>query len=147
MLAIGVLGGTALAQRGDTNGDSPLKSFASRVASILGLDEAVVQDALGQATREMQDEAMQTKLERQVECGRLTQEQADEYYQWYQSKPESMTPGFGQGFQGHGFGKGPAGGHMWGGMGRHGSGFWKGAAPAPTPENPTGTSSSGASSF
>ena len=50
-LALGVTGGVAMAQ--ESEGDSPLQSFASRVASILGIDEQQVEDALEQASREM----------------------------------------------------------------------------------------------
>ena len=69
-LAIGITGGAILANGTGTEGDSPLKSFASRVAVILGLDESQVQDAFDQAATEMQDEALQQKLDRQVEQSR-----------------------------------------------------------------------------
>ena len=109
VMAIGVTGGAALAQeQGDPEAKSPLQSLASRVASILGLDEQVVKDALDQARRELHDEAVERKLAQLVEKGRLTQEQADEYLQWYRSRPE-FTPGFGRrGLQGPGFHKGRA---------------------------------------
>jgi hypothetical protein len=56
--------------RGDgAEGGSPLQSFASRVAVILGLDEAQVQDAFSQAAGELQDERLQLKLDRLVENG------------------------------------------------------------------------------
>ena len=47
VLALSVTGGAVLAQgSGGQDGDSPLKSFAARVAGILGLEETQVQDAL-----------------------------------------------------------------------------------------------------
>ncbi|MBI2164865.1 MAG: hypothetical protein HYU29_00450 [Chloroflexi bacterium] len=136
-LVLGITGGTVLAQGGGTSGDSPLKSFATRVAAILGLDEAKVQSAFNQAAKEMQDEALQQKLDRMVEQGRLTKEQADQTKQWYQSRPEALSPG--SPFGGHGFFRGP----MWGGRGWHGMGFKGGTPPAPkvTPKD------SGATSF
>lgn len=95
LLVIGITGGAVLAHGGGENGDSPVKSFASRVAGILGLNESQVQDAFKQARAEMQDEALQAKLDKMVESGRLTQEEADEYKEWYDSRPDTLTPGFG----------------------------------------------------
>ncbi len=132
LLAIGVTGGAVFAQGDGTGGDSPAQSFVSRVAAILGLDEAQVQDAFKQATREMQDEAVQQKLARLVEQGRLTQEQADEYLEWYQSRPDTLPPGLpfrglgGRGFFGERF----RGGHGFGGMK-----FYQEAPPTPVPDS------------
>jgi hypothetical protein len=124
VIAFAVMGGVALAQGDNESAGSPWSSFASRVASILGLDEATVQDAFDQATSDMQDEALQ---------GQITQEQADEYYTWYQSRPEGMPFG---GFGGRGFGRGGMwGGMKWGGPCGHGSGGL-------TPEGSTTPSSS-----
>jgi hypothetical protein len=109
LLAIGVVtAGAALAQESDTEGSSTISSFASRVASILGLDEAQVQDAMNQAQRELHEEALKSRLDALVEAGRITQEQADQYLQWYQSRPDDFPglggPGFGFGHHGHGRG-------------------------------------------
>lgn len=137
VLALGVTGGIVLAQENWTSGDSPLKSFVSRVAAILGLDEAQVQDAFDQAATETANEALQGKLDRLVDQGRLTQEQADEYSQWYQSRPETLSPGFPlHGFGGHGSSRGSWGGHGWYGMGSRNGGV----APMPTPESSDTTS-------
>ena len=126
-LVLGVAGGVVLAQEADEpESGSPLGGFASRVAAILGLDESEVQDAFDQAASEIRDEAMQRKLDRLVEQGKLTQEQADEYEEWYQSRPGYLSQGhpFG-GFRGHRFGPGRM----------HGMGFFKGVAPTPSPES------------
>ena len=117
LLVIGITGGAVLAHGGGENGDSPVKSFASRVAGILGLDESQVQDAFKQARAEMQDEALQAKLDKMVEKGRLTQEEADEYKEWYDSRPDTLTPGFG-GRKFH-FGQGFGGLRF-----HHGMGMW-----------------------
>ena len=117
LLVIGVTGGAVLAHGGGENGDSPVKSFASRVAGILGLNESQVQDAFSQARAEMQDEAIQHKLDKMVENGRLTQEEADEYKEWYDSRPDTLTPGFG-GRKFH-FGQGFGGRRF-----HHGMGMW-----------------------
>lgn len=51
VLALGITGGVILAHGGGPNGDPPLKSLASRVAAILGIDEAKVQDAFNKAAK------------------------------------------------------------------------------------------------
>ena len=134
VLMFGVAGGAALADGDETNGDSPLNSLVARVASILGLEEAVVQDAFDQAATELRDEALQNRLDSLVEGGQLTQEQADEQLEWYQSRPESIDPGI-RGIPGHG-GKGGqmCGGGMRGGRGHFGGGFFYGGPTAPAPE-------------
>ena len=91
--------GVALAH--EDNRDSKIGNFTSRVAEILGLDEGEVEDAMNQAWQELRDEAMQSKLDSLVEEGRITQEQADEYLDWYQSRPEMLT-GFGMSRFGYG---------------------------------------------
>lgn len=127
-LVVGLGGGTVLAQEGDPDGISPIQSLVSRVAGILGLDEQEVQYAFDQATREIQDEALQRKLAYLVESGKITQEQADEYAEWYGSRPESLGPRFGRrGFGAFG-GFGGRHGRGWGGHGFH-KGF-----PAPSGE-------------
>ena len=128
ILAIGVLGsGALLAQESDAEGDSTISSLASRVAGILRLngtdvDDADVQDALNQARREIQDEAIQNKLSAMVDNGVITEEQAGEYLQWAQSRPDGFQ-GFGSGFgrHGRGFGHGGFGFGMKGMRGFHGS--------------------------
>ena len=131
LLALGAMGGVVLAQGGEEGGNSPLQGFASRVAGILGLDEVKVQDAFQQASTEMQDDAMQQKLARMVEQGKLTQQEADEYQAWDKDRPQSLGQGFGlrrfgpRGF----FGGFMRGGHWGQGMGVHG-----GISPSPTPE-------------
>ncbi len=120
VLAIGVTGGVVLAQSADSESDSPVKSFIARVAEKLGLEETQVENAFKEATKEMQDETLLDKLEKQVEQGRLTQEEADEYYQWYQSRPDTLTPSMPFGKSGC---RGPASGDIRGGKGRHSMNF------------------------
>ena len=133
-LVLGIGGGVALAQGADPDNGSSLKSFVSRVASILGVDEQQAQDAFDQAAKEMRDEAMQNKLDAIVESGKITREEADEYEQWYQSRPESISPGF----RHKGFG-GPrlSRGGRWRGHGMCDKGSKTDAAPST--ESTTGT--------
>ena len=136
VLSVGAVGGTVLAQGDVGSGeDSPLQSFASRVAAILGLNEEQVEAALTQASGEMRDEAMQSKMARLVEEGRITRQQADEYLEWQRARPDSLQPGFGPGFRGHGFHRGRRFG---GGMRFHGPG--RVAPPAAAPDTSEATS-------
>ena len=85
--------------QGNEGGDSNAGKLATKVAEILGLDTAVVDRAIKQAREELRDEAVQNKLNALVENGKLTQEQADEYLNWIQSKPEGI-PAIGKQFFG-----------------------------------------------
>ncbi len=106
-LMVGITGGAVLAQGSGTSSDSPFKSFAARVAALLGVDEAKVQDALKQAAKETQDEALEQRLSHMVQNGRLTQQQADQIKTWYQSRPDALSQGFPMGgFGGHRFHRG-----------------------------------------
>lgn len=93
-LAVGIGGGTALAQENGNGAEKPIRGLITRVADILGLEEQQVQDAFDQARREMRDEKFEEqigqKLDALVESGRLTQEQADELREWYASRPDSF---------------------------------------------------------
>ncbi len=86
----------ALAQENE-NGDSNASKLAAKVAEILGLDTSEVDEAIKQARRELEDEAVQNNLNALVEKGSLTQAQADEYLDWIQSKPENI-PAIGKQF-------------------------------------------------
>jgi hypothetical protein len=68
----------------------PRQTFISKVASILGLEEEQVTDAFRQARREMCDEALEQRLQKAVENGFLTQEQAEQILEWWQNRPDVM---------------------------------------------------------
>ena len=116
VMLLGIMGGVAMAQEtDDEDGDSTKQSFAARVAEILGLDETTVQDAMDEAKAEMKEEALQAKLDWLVENGHMTQEQADEYKTWIESKPEGLSPKM---FGGFGKKRHRFGGRGWGGGGK-----------------------------
>ena len=93
VVAVGVISfNIALAQENEGN-DSNASKLAITVAEILGLDTAIVDDAIKQAREELRSEAIQNKLNTLVENGRLTQEQADEYLTRIQSRPEGIRAG------------------------------------------------------
>lgn len=130
MLALGALmAGAAFAQEADTDAQSGVGKLASRVAQILGLNETEVADAIQQARTELHNEATQAKLDKMVEAGKMTQEQADEYMASFEARP-AEGPGFGhRGFGGRKFG------HQGRGLRGHGGHF--GAPPAPADSTPT----------
>ncbi len=91
---------------------TPTPTFAGRVATILGLTEQAVSDAMEQAKSEMRDAELQAKFDALVEKGMMTRADADSYLAWLRTKPdvdfgEKSEFGFGKG-RGHfgGWGKG-----------------------------------------
>jgi len=99
VVAVAVIGFSIALAQGNGGGDSNASKLANKVAEILGLDTAVVDDAIKQAREELRDEAIQKKLNALVENGRLTQEQADESLNWIQSRPDGI-PAMGKHFFG-----------------------------------------------
>ncbi|MDA1189497.1 MAG: hypothetical protein O2854_07475 [Chloroflexi bacterium] len=104
-LSIGV--GVAFASGPGGSGER-LTDFSTRVASILGVDQAQVQAAMEQAQEEMRAEAeaakleaLRTRLDALVEAGQITQAEADEYYTWIEARPDNV-PGIGGGRHGRG---------------------------------------------
>ncbi|PKB71339.1 MAG: hypothetical protein BZY87_05650 [SAR202 cluster bacterium Io17-Chloro-G6] len=88
ILAAGITGATVLAHNEDGEQESPKTKVATKLAEILGLDDQTVIDALQEATQEVHSERIQHRLDDMVEAGRLTQEQADAYLEWYEARPE-----------------------------------------------------------
>ncbi len=93
VLLSGIVGGVALAQT-TTVGSSSSMSFVARVAGILGIDQQKVEDAFAQAQKDQEAERLDSQLKALVADGKLTQQQADQYKQWWQSMP-SMPSGLG----------------------------------------------------
>ena len=92
LVVLGVAGGTVLAQSADEDGEK--KSFADRVAEILGLESDTVEDALKQARSEMKDERTNAWLDKAVEAEKITQEEADAYSDWLDDRPEDVGEWF-----------------------------------------------------
>ena len=101
LLALALIGGAVLAQTSDEDDDKAGKSFAARVAEILDLEEADVEAAMEQARADMLDEQLDAHIDRLVERGVLTEEQAEEYRTWLDDRPDDL-PQLG----GRGWGKG-----------------------------------------
>ena len=103
LLGAGVVGGSVLAQ--DGNGcenqlQSQRAALLDRVCAIYeentgtAIDSEELKDAFAQATSEMQDEAIQNRLQRMVQEARMTQGEADQCLEWWQARPD-VAGGFG----------------------------------------------------
>jgi len=75
----------------------------------VAVDSEQLKDALDQAQSEMRNEALQNWVQKLVDEGKITQEEADQYLGWWQSRPDIELPLPGLG------GRGSGGGMMWGG--------------------------------
>jgi polyhydroxyalkanoate synthesis regulator phasin len=73
----------------------------------VAIDSEQLKNVLEQAQGELLDEALETRLQNLVDEGEMTQEEADQYLEWWQSRPDIGLPLPGPG------GPGP-GGHMGG---------------------------------
>ena len=85
---VGGIGGAVYAQTGSTDNTTAGKTLLGRVAEILGIDQQKLQDAVAQAQREKQEEALDNYLKSLIDQGKITQEQADQYKAWWQSRPD-----------------------------------------------------------
>jgi len=98
----------------------PYQALLDRACAIyqentgVTIDSEQLKDALDQAQAELQEEALETRLQNLVDEGSITQEEADSYLEWWQSRPDIDVPLPGLG------GPGPGDGMMRGGFGPHG---------------------------
>lgn len=88
ILVTGILAGAAYAQTPTPTDADSGKTLLGRVAAILGIEQQEVEDAFAQARKEMRSEAQKARLDKLVEQGRITQEQADDYQTWLESRPD-----------------------------------------------------------
>jgi len=94
MALTGVLVGTVSADTED--GDNPRSALMARVAELLGIDQAKVEDAFQQATeeqREQHEAQMEATREERIQAlideGVVTQEEVDEWEAWMESRPDT----------------------------------------------------------
>jgi len=106
-LAVAVLigsiaAGVTFAQSGsgnETQTNTRYEALLNKVATIyqqntgVTIDPQQLETAFTQAQNEMQNEALQTWLQNLVSKGTITQQQADQYLQWWQSRPNTPLPG------------------------------------------------------
>lgn len=118
---VGILAGGAFAQEGDEVGPPPGGTLIERLAEKLGIEQSELEAAFAEVRSEMWDEARSSRLEALVEQGRLTQEEADQFREWWQARPEMELAGLCARLGGPGGHLGPAFGHRGlGGPGSHG---------------------------
>lgn len=103
------------------------------VAESLGVEELALEDALVQAKRAMANEAVRARMDAMVEKELISQEEGDEYVEWFEDRPEFLDRGgwVGKARMGNGTSKsgGLGGGHWSRRGGSWGSGHensWKG---------------------
>jgi polyhydroxyalkanoate synthesis regulator phasin len=70
----------------------------------VAIDSEQLKNALDQAQGELQEEALETRIQKLVDEGKITQEEADNYLEWWQSRPDIEVPLPGLGGPGHGGG-------------------------------------------
>jgi len=96
VVLVGGIAGIAIAQtRSSTTTPTAAstQTLAARVAKILGIDQAKVQSAFDQARKDMANDALDARLKALVASGKITQQQADQYRSWWQSRPNVNIPG------------------------------------------------------
>jgi len=82
---------SAQSPEGEAGNDCGLRQiFIGKVADILELDEEQVTDAFMQARQEMWEEALEQRLQTAVDEGLITEEEAEQIQEWWDSRPEAM---------------------------------------------------------
>lgn len=123
LLLTGAIAGTAFAQSESDDDSSSVSRFVEILAGKLGIDEDQVQTAVEETKAELQaerkaawEQRLRDKLAAMVEEGKITQEQADEYLDWYLNPPELAQDKSGKKFafgRGHHRSKGSFRGRGW----------------------------------
>jgi len=125
ILLLGTLGGVVLAQDdggNETQVEDRCGVLLDKISTIyeantgVSIDQEQLKEALKEGHREMVNEAVQTRLQKMVENEVITQEEADEYLEWWQARPDVQLGGPGlRGLGGGGFhGAMRGNGGMWG---------------------------------
>ena len=107
VVLVGTIGATVFANDdGDSNQPGALfGALWDRVCAIYedntgtAIEPEALKDAFAQAQNEMRIEAMENRLQNLVDESKITQDEADQYKEWWQSKPD--VP-FGPGLRGPG---------------------------------------------
>ncbi|MFP3975043.1 MAG: hypothetical protein ACLFVK_02335 [Dehalococcoidia bacterium] len=119
VLALSAVGGVALAQNATDTADTSTEqattqdTFVERLAEKLDVEVDELETAIGKVRQEMREEALQDRLDKAVEAGQLTEEEAQSIQEWRENRPSALEGsgplGLGKQFahRGHG-GHGPA---------------------------------------
>ena len=117
LLIAGTVGGALVAAADSSSTTADQNQIIDRYQALLdracaiyqentgvAIDSEELKDALDQAHGELQQEALETRLQNLVDEGTITQEEADQYLEWWQSRPDIEAPLPGLGGPGHGAG-------------------------------------------
>jgi len=101
-VAVGIVTGVVFAQSDNGDDIEPKarhEALLDRVCEIyeentgVAIDPQALQDAFAEARGEMLDKAMDSRLQYLVDQGIITQEEADQYFEWWESRPDVQLPG------------------------------------------------------
>ena len=93
----GTLSGVAFAQTENGDDGQPETKWGALLDRVLdiyeektgvAIDQEALKDSFVQARSEMRDEALRNRLQNLVDQGQITQEEADEYLEWGQARPD-----------------------------------------------------------
>jgi hypothetical protein len=95
VVLVGSITGAVLAQNDDdSQPEARHGALLKRVCLIyedntgVAIDSEALKDAFAQARSEMLDEVLQNRLQSLVDEGTITQDEADQWTEWWQSKPD-----------------------------------------------------------
>jgi hypothetical protein len=104
LLIGGIVGGVVAASDNPGNTDDQsqavgrYQTLLDKVCAIyeentgVAIDSGQLKDALDQARIEIRDEALESWLQNLVDEGKITQGEADQYLEWWQSRPDVQLP-------------------------------------------------------
>ncbi|MFW6102279.1 MAG: hypothetical protein ACOC6O_01305 [Chloroflexota bacterium] len=98
VLLIGGIVGGAVALADDSDTADPHQMLVDRVAAIyeeetgVAIDSEQLKSALDQARSEIRGEALENRLQDLVDDGQITQDEASQYLEWWQSRPDIKLP-------------------------------------------------------
>lgn len=105
LLIAGIVGGALVAGSDSSSTTDDQNQITDRYQALLdracaiyqeatgvAIDSEQLKDALEQAQGELRDEALETRLQKLVGEGKMTQEEADQYLEWWQSRPDIAAP-------------------------------------------------------
>jgi len=105
LLIGGITGGIVAAASDDSSNAEDQTQLVDRYQVLLdracaiyekntgvAIDSEQLKDALKQARQEMRDEALENWLQNLADNGEISQEEADQYLEWWQSRPDVQLP-------------------------------------------------------